>query len=47
MLPNIKPGDMLRILPNHACATAAAHDRYYVNDKITGEIEVWDKFNGW
>ena len=47
LLPNIKPGDMLRILPNHACATAAAHDRYYVNDKITGEIEVWDKFNGW
>ena len=47
LLPNIKPGDMLRILPNHACATAAAHDRYYVNDKTTCEIEVWDKFSGW
>ena len=29
-LPVLKPGDLLRILPNHACATAAAHNKYHV-----------------
>ena len=28
-LPVLKPGDLLRILPNHACATAAAHNKYH------------------
>ncbi|MGK2963170.1 MAG: alanine racemase [Gemmatimonadaceae bacterium] len=40
-------GDKVRIGPNHACITAAAHDRYYVVD---GDIEVvaeWDRVNGW
>ena len=46
-LPDMKPGDILRILPNHACATAAAHDRYYVVNNKSSEIEVWDRFNGW
>ena len=46
-LPEIKPGEMLRILPNHACATAAAHDRYYVDNDKSSEIEVWHRFNGW
>ena len=40
-------GSQVKILPNHACATAAAYDRYYVtsgSDEITG---VWDRVNGW
>ncbi len=46
-LPDMKPGDILRILPNHACATAAAHDRYYVVNNKSSGIEIWDRFNGW
>lgn len=34
-------GSTLRILPNHACATAAQHDRYHVAG------EVWPRFGGW
>ncbi len=40
-------GSRVRILPNHSCATAAAHDRYWVTDgqeRVTG---VWDRVNGW
>lgn len=39
-------GTMLRILPNHACATAAQHQEYHVvqNKHYTG---VWPRFNGW
>jgi D-serine deaminase-like pyridoxal phosphate-dependent protein len=40
-------GTLLRILPNHACATAAPHDRYFV---VNGGLEIaatWPRFNGW
>ena len=40
-------GTLLRILPNHACATAAQHPQYHV---IAGEpvVEaVWPRFSGW
>jgi len=39
-------GSMVRILPNHACPTAAAYDQYLVidNDKIIGS---WPRINGW
>jgi D-serine deaminase-like pyridoxal phosphate-dependent protein len=40
-------GTLLRVLPNHACATAAQHSEYHV---IAGEpvIEaVWPRFSGW
>jgi D-serine deaminase-like pyridoxal phosphate-dependent protein len=39
-------GTMLRILPNHACATAAQHQEYHLieNKEYTG---VWPRFNGW
>lgn len=39
-------GDKVRILPNHACATASAHDRYHVveDGKV---IAVWPRINGW
>jgi D-serine deaminase-like pyridoxal phosphate-dependent protein len=40
-------GTLLRILPNHACATAAQHMQYHV---IAGESHVeavWPRFSGW
>jgi len=40
-------GSQLRILPNHACITAAAYDRYHVLDE-GGEIQkTYDRCNGW
>lgn len=39
-------GSQLRILPNHACATAAQHGRYAVVDH--GEIVAqWPRISGW
>jgi len=40
-------GTKLRILPNHACLTAAAHDRYHVVDGGDDVIAVWPRMNGW
>ena len=40
-------GTMLRILPNHACATAAQHDRYHVVDGDARVSAVWPRFSGW
>ncbi len=40
-------GTLLRILPNHACATAAQHDRYYVVDGDAHITAVWPRFGGW
>jgi D-serine deaminase-like pyridoxal phosphate-dependent protein len=40
-------GSNLRILPNHACATAAMHDRYWVVDGTTEVVDVWTRVNGW
>jgi len=39
-------GSLVRILPNHACPTAAAYDQYLVveNNKISG---TWPRINGW
>lgn len=40
-------GSQLRILPNHACLTAACFDRYHVLDQ-RGLIEaVWPRIRGW
>jgi D-serine deaminase-like pyridoxal phosphate-dependent protein len=39
-------GSQLRILPNHACATAAQHAEYRVlEDNVP--VEAWERFNGW
>ena len=38
-------GAQLRILPNHACATAAQFDRYSVLSD--GKIREWPRFSGW
>ena len=39
-------GMPLRILPNHACATAAQFDRYTVLGE-DGELREWPRFGGW
>ena len=39
-------GALLRILPNHACATAAQHAEYHVlRDGVL--VETWERFGGW
>jgi D-serine deaminase-like pyridoxal phosphate-dependent protein len=40
-------GSRVLILPNHACATAAAYDRYFVTDGSTRIIDAWERVNGW
>ena len=39
-------GTRLRILPNHACATAAQFPEYQVLD-AAGQVQVWPRFYGW
>lgn len=49
-LPDLPVGTKLRILPNHACATAAQHSSFYVLDPHgrAGDISaVWPRINGW
>ncbi len=39
-------GTRLRVLPNHACATAAQHERYHVVQE--GRVTTaWPRFGGW
>lgn len=46
-LPDLPIGARVRILPNHACATAAQHDRYHVL-AADGALEaIWPRFSGW
>ncbi|HET7604927.1 MAG TPA: alanine racemase [Sphingomicrobium sp.] len=40
-------GGRVRILPNHACATAAAYERYFVTDGDVRVVDVWGRVNGW
>ncbi|MEE9375020.1 MAG: DSD1 family PLP-dependent enzyme [Rhizobiaceae bacterium] len=47
-LPDFAVGTRLRILPNHACATAAQHNGYNVlspNSEINGQF--WPRISGW
>jgi D-serine deaminase-like pyridoxal phosphate-dependent protein len=39
-------GTRLRILPNHACATAAQFPEYQAYSEA-GEMNVWPRFYGW
>lgn len=39
-------GSKVRILPNHACMTAAAYEQYHVVDGGS-VVEHWDRVNGW
>jgi D-serine deaminase-like pyridoxal phosphate-dependent protein len=40
-------GTKVRILPNHACMTAAAYDRFLVVDGGTDVTDTWHRTNGW
>lgn len=40
-------GSQVRILPNHACTTAAAHDKYFVVDGSDDVVDQWTRVNGW
>ncbi|GAB4183799.1 MAG: DSD1 family PLP-dependent enzyme [Wenzhouxiangellaceae bacterium] len=40
-------GAQVRILPNHACATAAMFDCYHVLDGHGGVAARWPRINGW
>jgi D-serine deaminase-like pyridoxal phosphate-dependent protein len=41
-------GTKLRVLPNHTCLTAAAHDRYFViEDDSENVTAIWARVNGW
>jgi D-serine deaminase-like pyridoxal phosphate-dependent protein len=48
---NMPVGTRVRVLPNHACITAAAYDRYYVVDSDfdggKSVVDVYDRINGW
>ena len=46
-MPELPVGTLLRILPNHACATAAQYDKYRV---LAGQDHIeatWERFSGW
>ncbi|MGA6157153.1 DSD1 family PLP-dependent enzyme [Stenotrophomonas sp. NPDC087984] len=52
-LPDLPVGTRLRVLPNHACATAAQHRGYHVIDSGRTATDapvvqaVWDRISGW
>jgi D-serine deaminase-like pyridoxal phosphate-dependent protein len=40
-------GTRVRIAPNHACITAAAHPRYHVVDGGREVVAAWERCGGW
>lgn len=40
-------GTQLRVLPNHACATAAQHSEYLLVDGSGHVLSIAERFNGW
>ena len=46
-LLDLPVGAQLRIVPNHACATAAQYDKYLVLNEAGDVEDVWPRFNGW
>ena len=47
-MPNLLVGTRLRILPNHACATAAQHSHFNVIPTDTASaLMTWPRFGGW
>lgn len=45
--PTLPVGTRLRILPNHACATAAQHGSYAVLSQDGAPLDIWPRFGGW
>ncbi|TLP60320.1 DSD1 family PLP-dependent enzyme [Parasedimentitalea maritima] len=47
-MPDLPVGTRLRILPNHACATAAQHSHFNVIPADTASaLMAWPRFGGW
>jgi D-serine deaminase-like pyridoxal phosphate-dependent protein len=46
-VPDLPVGARVRILPNHACATAAQHGAYRVLDGGRTVVAIWERTNGW
>lgn len=47
-LPDLQVGSLVRILPNHACATSSQHRRYNVIEAgSTQVLAEWPIFRGW
>jgi D-serine deaminase-like pyridoxal phosphate-dependent protein len=46
-MPDLPVGTLVRILPNHACATAAQYDRYRVLEGTDRIAATWPRFSGW
>ena len=46
-LADIPVGSRVRILPNHACATATQFDRYHVLNETDQVTDIWQRFSGW
>jgi D-serine deaminase-like pyridoxal phosphate-dependent protein len=48
VLPDLPVGTLLRILPNHACATASQFDHYEVIPQEPGApLKQWPRIRGW
>lgn len=47
VLPECPVGTRLRILPNHACSTAAQFDAYTVIPRGAAGLRTWPRFRGW
>ncbi len=46
-LEDLPVDSLVRILPNHACATAAMHPNYHVVRGSTEITGIWERINGW
>ncbi|WP_127092081.1 alanine racemase [Aquabacter cavernae] len=47
-LPDLPVGSKVRVLPNHACATATQHDGYVLVREGSAETHgFWPRFHGW
>lgn len=45
-LDRLPVGARVRVVPNHVCLTAAAHDRYHVMEGGR-VVAIWSRINGW
>jgi D-serine deaminase-like pyridoxal phosphate-dependent protein len=45
--PDLTLGSTVRILPNHACATASQHAQYFLLGRKQEVVDVWPRFGGW
>lgn len=46
-VPDLPLGTRLRILPNHACATAAQFSHYNVIPEGDAPLKTWRRISGW